>query len=125
MVAHVPEDTLGARVTLVRRIFLLRQRFWPDGTPAHPVNLPASSPLRERFSLAVLDESVQDLAPYWNERYFHGTRPPLSVASEKAVLLFVARTKGAVGYVDGPRADSLPEGVGRLFCLSDTLASRP
>jgi len=118
VIAHVPEDTLGASITLVRRIFMLRQRFWPDGTPAHPVNLPAASPVRERFSLAVLQASVRDLAPYWDERYFHGTRPPLSVASEQAVLLFVARTKGAVGYVDRLRVDSLPAGVGKMFCLS-------
>lgn len=117
VVAHIPEDTLGTNVTLVRRIFLMRQRFWPDGTPARPVNLPASSPIRERFSLAVLQASVRDLTSYWDERYFHGTRPPVSVASEEAVLLFVARTKGAVGYVDVPKADPLPEGVGKMFCL--------
>jgi len=117
IIAHVPEDSLGANVALVRRIFMLRRRFWPDGTPAHPVNLPAASPVRERFSLAVLQASVRDLSSYWDDRYFHGTRPPLSVASERAVLLFVARTKGAVGYVDKLRADSLPEGVGTMFCL--------
>ena len=121
----MPEDTLGMNVTLVRRIFMLRQRFWPDGTPARPVNLPASSPIRERFSLAVLQASVRDLASYWDERYFHGTRPPVSVASEEAMLLFVARTKGAVGYVDGTKADPLPAGVGRMFCLPSSARPAP
>jgi len=103
---------------MIRRIFLMRQRFWPDGTPARPVNLPATSPVRERFSLAVLGESVRALAPYWDDRYFHGTRPPVSVGSEDALLLFVVRTNGAVGYVDGDRRSELPDGVASLFCVS-------
>ncbi len=122
VVAHAPGDTTGVDVDLIRRIFLERQRFWPDGTPARPVNLPATSSVRERFSLAVLGESVRELAPYWDERYFHGTRPPLSVGSEEALLLFVARTKGSVGYVDGARARALPDRVRALFCLA---GSRP
>ncbi|MCA9739732.1 MAG: hypothetical protein KC645_19045 [Gemmatimonadetes bacterium] len=102
---------------LLRRIFLLRQRSWPDGTRAHPVNLPASSPLRERFSRAVLGESVQALAAYWNDRYFHGTRPPPTMASEEAVLLFVERTSGAVGYVAEARTRGLPADVRVLGCF--------
>lgn len=118
VVAHAPGDTTGVDVDLIRRIFLERQRFWPDGTPARPVNLPATSPVRERFSLAVLGQSVRELAPYWDERYFHGTSPPLSVGSQEAALLFVARTKGSVGYLDATHARTLPHGVRALFCLA-------
>ena len=102
---------------LVRRLFLIRQRFWPDGSAAHPVNLPASSEIRERFSRAAFGQSVKEMGPYWNERYFHGTRPPPTVASEAAVLLFVARTPGGLGYVRASAADTLPEGVRTLTCL--------
>jgi hypothetical protein len=108
-----------ADLDVIRRIFLLRERFWPSGTAAHPVNLPASSALRERFSQETFGQSVQELVPYWNDRYFHGTRPPPTVASEAAVLLFIARTPGAVGYVEAPEAEDLPAGVARLFCLPE------
>ncbi len=108
-----------ADVDAIRRFFLMRERFWPSGAPVHPVNLPASSPLRDRFSRAALGQSVQELAPYWNERYFHGTRPPPTVASEAAVLLYVARTPGSVGYVERAEAESPPAGVTRLFCLPE------
>jgi len=83
----------------IRRVFLLRQRFWSDGIPAAPVNLPASSPLRESFSRLVLGQSTRDLADYWKDLYFHGTQPPPVLDSEEAVLLYVARTAGGVGYV--------------------------
>ena len=108
-----------ASLDVVRRLFLLRDRFWPSGEAAHPVNLPASSELRERFTRDVFGQSVKDQAAYWNERYFHGTRPPPTVASEAAVLLFVARTPGAVGYVGRDAAEELPAGVRRLMCLAE------
>jgi hypothetical protein len=117
VVANLPGDPPDPDVELVRRIFELRQRFWPDRTPAHPVNLPAASPVREEFSQAVFGESVKDMAAYWNERYFHGTKPPPSLASEHAVLLYVARTKGGVGYVKAESANALPEGVKKVLCV--------
>ncbi len=83
----------------IRRIFLLRQRFWSDGTPVAPVNLPAASPLRETFSRLVLGQSTRDLAEYWKDLYFHGTQPPPVLDSEEAVLLYVTRTRGGIGYV--------------------------
>jgi hypothetical protein len=83
----------------IRRIFLLRQRFWSDGTPVSPVNLPAASPLREEFSRLVLGQSTRELAEYWKDLYFHGTQPPAVLDSEEAVLLYVSRTQGGIGYV--------------------------
>ena len=82
-----------------RRVWLLRRRFWRDGTRIVPVNLPASSPVRDAFSRAVLRRPARELAAYWNDLWFHGTAPPPVLPSERAVLLFVSRTRGAVGYV--------------------------
>lgn len=93
----VPGDSIDAAT--VRRIFLRRQRFWGDGALAAPVNLPATSPLRERFSLAILGRSPRDLADFWNDLYFNGVQPPPVLESQRAVLLYVARTPGAIGYV--------------------------
>lgn len=82
-----------------RRMWLLRRRFWHDGTRIVPVNLPASSPVRDAFSRAVLGSPARDLVAFWNDLYFHGTLPPPVLPSERAVMLFVARTPGAAGYV--------------------------
>jgi ABC-type phosphate transport system substrate-binding protein len=99
----VPGDSLTAAT--VRRIFLRRQRFWRDGTLVAPVNLPATSRVRDAFSRAVLGRAPRDMAEFWNDAYFHGIQPPPVLDSQRAVLLYVARTPGAVGYV---AADSLP-----------------
>jgi hypothetical protein len=40
------------------------------------------------------------------------------VASQEAVILFVQRTEGAVGYVEEPRTRNLPDRIQKLFCLT-------
>ena len=86
-------------IATVRRIYLARQQTWHNGKRVHPVNLPASSELRSAFSRRVLERSARSLAAYWNDLYFHGTQPPPVLESERAVLLYVQRTSGALGYV--------------------------
>ena len=117
VVAHpgVAETRLGAGE--VRRIFMLRRRFWRDGTPIHPVNLPAASPTRLAFSRAVLGGSPRDLTAYFNDLYFHGTRPPPVLESERAVLLYVARVPGAVGYAPAALL-AAPEAAGVKVLLT-------
>ncbi len=95
--AALPADSVSPAE--LRRIFLARQRFWRGGLAVRPVNLPAGSDLRERFSRTALGRGSRELGGYWTDLYFHGTEPPAVLASERAVLLFVERTPGAVGYV--------------------------
>ena len=48
------------------QIYLRRKRFWNDGAPMVPLNLPSAHPFRERFSRQVLRRSDARLAEYWN-----------------------------------------------------------
>ena len=114
--AGLPADSV-TRAQL-RRIFLARQRFWPGGLRIQAVNLPAATAVRERFSRAALGRGSRELAGYWADLYFHGTQPPPVLASERAVLLFVERTPGAVGYLRAAAlAALLPARVKRLLVL--------
>lgn len=98
-------------VAVVRRIFLARQRFWRDGSPVRPVNQEARAAVRGRFTREVLGGRVQDFTAYWNDLYFHGTAPPPVLASDQAVLLYVTRTAGGIGYVEASAARAWPEGI--------------
>ncbi len=112
----LPADSLTRRQ--LRRIYLARERFWPGGLRVRPVNLPAGSDVRERFSRAALGRPSRDLGGYWTDLYFHGTQPPAVLASERAVLLFVQRTPGAVGYVRAAALDAqAPRQVKALLVL--------
>lgn len=98
-------------LAMVRRVFLMRQRFWGDGTAVRPVNQGARSGLRDLFSRRALGAPAQDFTDYWNDLWFHGTSPPPVLGSDEAVLLFVARTEGAIGYVGVESARDPPPGV--------------
>ena len=98
----------------VGRIYLGRERFWDDGTPIAAFNLPAGTPLRERFSKQVLHEDSAHLAAYWNERYFHGVFPPAVLSSTDAVKRYVANDPKAIGYVEASRVDDTVRVVLRL-----------
>lgn len=101
----------------VRRIFLLRMRFWRGGARIAAANLASSSPLRDAFSRAVLGQSARELAAYWNDLYFHGTLPPPTMESEAAMLLYVARTPGAIGYVTLEALTSQSNGVRAVLSI--------
>jgi ABC-type phosphate transport system substrate-binding protein len=86
-------------------IFKRKQTYWENGTRIQPVNLPPTHPLRQAFSQSVLGQQPETMQDYWREMYFHGVLPPHVVASEEAVILFVASTPGAIGYVSACPAD--------------------
>lgn len=80
-------------------IYRRKQAFWRDGRRVQPANLPAADPVRRAFSQCILGEPPEATEDYWREMYFHGVLPPHVVASEAAMILFVASTPGAIGYV--------------------------
>jgi hypothetical protein len=86
-------------------IFGKRRQFWDDHSRVVPVNLPADHPLRRDLSRRLFGRSPQDMQGYWNDQYFHGVLPPAVLASEEAVLRFVAETPGAIGYVSSCSVD--------------------
>ena len=92
-------ETAPLSPTLVAGIFARKRQLWHDRSPIVPVNLPASHPLRRNFSRWVFDRTPEEMQDYWNDQYFHGVVPPPVLASEEAVLRFVASTPGAIGYV--------------------------
>lgn len=76
-----------------------RRKLFVGGQRVQPVNLPSAHPLRRFFSQQVLQRSPEELEDHWRDLYFNGVFPPFVLASEEAVLRFVASTPGALGYV--------------------------
>lgn len=110
------------------RIYKRKKLYWEDGSRVQPVNLPASNPYRRAFSLAVLGASPEELEKYWNDLYFHGISPPFVLSSGNAVLQWVARTPGAIGYVPVCSVDTRVEValvIGAAGSGDDAMASCP
>ena len=100
----VHQDHAGASVdrAFLARVFLKKTTTWGDGEPIRPVDLPLDSPIRQHFSEDVLQRSVAAVRNYWQQLIFSGRGvPPPELESDEAVLRYVARHPGAVGYVSG------------------------
>jgi hypothetical protein len=93
------ERRAGVSLADLAQIYLRRKRFWDDGTPIVPLNLPGGTTLRRAFSRSVLRRGEDDLGDYWNRQYFYGILPPATLASTAAVLRYVASDPNAIGYV--------------------------
>jgi hypothetical protein len=86
---------------LLRDIYLKKIFLDDSGHPFVPVNLPPENPLRLSLAETLFNKSAQQLQDYWNQRYFQGVAPPYVLNSQEAVVQFVAKTPGAIGYIAG------------------------
>jgi ABC-type phosphate transport system substrate-binding protein len=92
--------------TILRDIYLKKIFINERGQAFVPVNLPPEHPLRRALTDSIFNKSAQQLQDYWNQRYFHGITPPYVLNSQEAVLQFVAKTPGAIGYIAPCRIDA-------------------
>jgi ABC-type phosphate transport system substrate-binding protein len=100
VVVHPDNPTSRASRRFLASLFLKDATRWDDGEAARPVDLKADSAARRRFSQAVLNRSVAAVKSYWQQRIFSGRGvPPPELDSEQAVLAYVLKHRGAVGYV--------------------------
>lgn len=84
----------------IAAIYLLKKKHWENGEDIMPINLPAQADARNRFTAEIFDSTPEKLGSYWDKMLFKGETPPVTQNSEQAVILFVERIKGAIGYVE-------------------------
>jgi len=90
----------------VGEIFLKKDKRWPDGQPAVPVEPSGKSPVRQRFDQEIFGKQVIALSAYWQQMIFSGKGiPPPEKSTDADVVTFVRETPGAIGYV-GSGADA-------------------
>lgn len=93
-----PHSTLEQR--FVADALLKKITTWPDGEPIRPVDLDRDSATRREFTERVLNRSPLGVRSYWQQIIFAGRGvPPPEQASDDAVVRFVLRYPGALGYV--------------------------
>jgi ABC-type phosphate transport system substrate-binding protein len=93
-----PEESLS-RAEL-ERFFMKRVTTWQDGTPIEPVDLAATSSVREAWSEEILGKRVSEVQSHWNRMIFSGRGlPPRIEESESDAASYVRAHRGAVAYV--------------------------
>lgn len=82
----------------LKSIFLLTKKSFADGTHAEPVL--AKGVIHMAFLKQFLGKSEDSLTTYYRNAVFTGKGlTPRSFASDAEVAAYVAKTKGAIGYV--------------------------
>lgn len=84
----------------VRDAFLKKAASWGAGTTIRPVDLGKQFPARQRFTREVLNKTPAQLRAYWSQLIFSGKAvPPPELESEAAMIAYVLRNHGAMGYL--------------------------
>ena len=92
----------------LKGVFLGTKSSLPDGSHVEPV-LEKGGPAHEAFLKQYLGKTDSALETYYRSLVFTGKGSmPKSLASDADVAAYVAKTKGAIGYVGGA---ATPEGV--------------
>jgi hypothetical protein len=102
VIAHPSRPERVVDRSFLADAFLKKVTRWANGELIRPVDLRPQAVARERFTARVLKRSVGAVRSYWQQRIFSGRDlPPPELDSDDAVLAFVAKSPGAVGYVSG------------------------
>jgi ABC-type phosphate transport system substrate-binding protein len=102
VIVHPSNGSNALDRALLADYFFKKATRWNDGETVKPVDLKSDNVVRKRFSEAVLKRSVGAVRSYWQQRIFSGRDvPPPEVDSDEAVMAYVARYPGAIGYVSG------------------------
>lgn len=102
----VKADAISANE--LKSVYLEEKISLGDGTHVQPV-LEKGGPVHEMFVQKFLGQSEDDLQMYYRTLVFSGKGSmPKALSSDEEVVAYVARTRGAIGYVsDGIGADGV------------------
>lgn len=98
----VSPDEAGTYIdrTLLRAIFTMRLRQWPNGTPVHVFVLPDHDAVTDLFCREQLGTYPYVMRATWDRVVFTGTGlAPTVVGSEREMRERIRTTPGAIGYV--------------------------
>jgi hypothetical protein len=100
VIVHPGNESTQVTSRFLSQAFLKKTRIWPNGTTILPVDQVSASAVRARFAERVLSRSVSAVKNYWQQMIFSGREvPPLELTTDAAVVEYVLKNPGALGYV--------------------------
>lgn len=92
-------DSLDSKI--VQRIFLGKEKKFPNGSECVAVNQVAETGIRQSFDKDILGRSSSQVSAYWSKLVFTGKGiPPEEVASDAEVIELVSQNPAFIGYID-------------------------
>ncbi|GGC89308.1 hypothetical protein GCM10011382_19460 [Vreelandella lutescens] len=101
LIAHPSVGTPMIHRDTARAMFAMRQRTWPNGQAAQIFVLPNRDTVHGRFTKEQLGVYPHQLQLAWDRMVFSGMgQAPNRVRSQEEMREQVARTPGALGYLE-------------------------
>jgi len=89
----------------IKDLFKIKRHFI-ESVKMVPVNMPATSMLRNEFERKVLRITRDKLNRYWIKQHYQGISPPIIQSSGSSMKLFIKNVNGAIGYLPISSVDS-------------------
>lgn len=87
----------------IKDIYLGKSTSFSDGSVVSPVDQDGT-PVTDEFNEKVVGKPSSQLDAYWSKLVFTGKgTPPEKLASDQAVIDFVATNSNAIGYIDSKK----------------------
>ncbi|WP_319558127.1 hypothetical protein [Thiomicrorhabdus sp.] len=84
----------------LKRIYTMKTKVWPDGTPITVYTLETGNPLHKAFAQELLKTDIYQLDRIWNRLTFSGQgKPPIILENETEMLENLKNTPGSIGYL--------------------------
>jgi ABC-type phosphate transport system substrate-binding protein len=116
LVINATNPTTEMEKKSIAKMFLKKAKRWEDGEAVVAIDQEDKSTVRERFTRDIHKKSTSAIKSYWQRMIFSGRDvPPLDVSSDAAVLDFVRKERGAIGYVSS--GTELGSGVKELVAI--------
>jgi len=98
-----PSNANAIDTDTIKNIYLGKSKSFSNGDKVSPVNQDGT-PVADEFNDKVVGKSSSQLNAYWSKLVFTGKgTPPEKLASDQAVIDFVAANNGAIGYIDSAK----------------------
>lgn len=100
VIVHLENPVENIPRSMLSKMMLKKKRNWKDGKEVVPVDLARGSSVRAAFTLTILGQSIDSIRKYWQKQLISGRRvPPPEMSDDDAVILFVQKNAGGIGYV--------------------------
>ncbi len=113
---EVPDSNLIE--SQIAKIYLGKLKSYSNGQTIHAGDLPKRSAIRHDFYKRVVKKSERSMNRYWSKLKYTGKgKPPKQLGSNRDIIKWVARTDGAIGYIDSRYVKLLKKSVKVVLIL--------
>ena len=109
-----PSNNISLSADKVSRIFLGKDKSFPDGKKAIPINQKDAQTVTQEFNKKIIGKSSSQIRTYWSKIVFTGKgSPPKEVTDDAEVLDLISTNPNLIGYIDASKVSDSVKVIGK------------